>query len=142
MKLPTPQQFASKWQQRTAGSTQALTDGINAVTESPTAKAAAAADKYVAGVQAAVADGRWQAGLNAVSLTDWKNAMIQKGVGRVSQGTQAAIPKMQAFAAAFFPVLAQNVAQVNAMPSNTLEDRINKMVQMARLNSQFTFKKS
>jgi hypothetical protein len=105
------------------------------VTESPTAKAASNPQKFLMGVQAAVQSGKWQAGLNAVSLQDWKTAMIQKGVGRVAQGTQAALPKMQAFMARFYPILQQNMEQVNAMPNNTLEDRINKMVAMARLNA-------
>lgn len=136
-KLGTPQQVAQKWQQRTSAASQAMTDGVNAVTESPMAKAAANPQKYVDGVMRAVNDGSWVAGLNKKTLAEWKQDMIQKGIPRVSQGTQAAVPKMQNFVAKFFPILQQNMAAVNAMPNNTLEDRLAKMVQMARLNSQF-----
>ena len=140
-KMLSSQQFADKWAQRTAAAGQAFQDGVNSVTQSPMEVAASNPQKYLNGIQAAVADGRYAQGLRSVSLADWKTAMLQKGAGRISSGVAASKGKMADFASQFFPVLAQNVAQVRAMPSDTKADRIQRAVRMMELNSEFTYKK-
>lgn len=133
----SPQQIAAKWQQRLSSASQAYTDGINSVTESPMAKAAANAAGYVAGVTAAVNSGKWQSGLNRVDLNAWKSKATTIGAQRLSSGAAAGQPKMQSFLTQFLPFLQNNVSQIKAMPNTNLEDRINRMVAMARLNAQF-----
>jgi DUF917 family protein len=133
----TSAQIAQKWVDRTSAATQAYTDGINAVTVNPMQKAAANSAGYLAGVQAAVASGKWQAGLNRVSQQQWQQKAIQLGAQRLATGVAAAKMKYQSFMDSFLPVLSQNVAQVNAMPNNSYEARKARAVAMMDLNHQF-----
>ena len=98
--------------------------GVERVTESPTEKAAQQADKYLAGIQEAVSSGKWQAGLRRVTLTDWKNKMLDKGVARISTGIDAAKSKVIEFASELLPFEASLQAQIETMPDMTLEDSI------------------
>lgn len=90
----TAAQVAQKWSANLSASTQQIQNGVNAVTTAPTQLAAANSAGYLAGIQKAVASGKWQANLQRVTLQDWKNSMIAKGIPRVQTGATAAVPKV------------------------------------------------
>jgi hypothetical protein len=131
----TADQVAAKWSQRLQASTQQITDGVNAVTVAPGATAAQRADLWLARVTASKA--KWQAKVGAVTLDQWKAAMLNVGVGRVAQGAQVAQPKVAAFMTKFLPYLKTGVAQVQAMPKVTLQDSINRAVAMIQYNAAY-----
>ena len=54
----TPAQIAQKWARDLAASTETIRQGVEAVSESPTSKAAARSAAYLRGVQQSVADGK------------------------------------------------------------------------------------
>lgn len=135
--MQSPQAIAEKWAQRAGAAGQAYTDGINAVTESPTAKAAARADAYQAGVMRAVATRKFQDGLMRVGVQDWKNAAIQKGAARFTTGVQHAKGKMAAFLNEFLPFLESVKAKLAAMPRGDLEQNLARMMENARAIAQF-----
>jgi len=138
MAMPTPQQATNNWASGMSSSTEKMKAGINAVTESPTAAAARNSDRYLQGIQRAVSSGKWQAGLNAVSLQDWKTSMIEKGVPRVASGAAAAKPKMLAFLQQFLPYVQAGVQQINSSnPRGDLEANIQRSAAMARYNAAF-----
>ena len=118
----TPQQVAAKWASNTSNASQAFKDGVNGVTESPTARAAANSSAYLSGVQQAVASGRWQAALNAVPLDSWKASMLTKGAARISGGVQAAIPKMTAFMTNWLPYEQALKQRIASMPRGGLAE--------------------
>lgn len=126
------QQVAEKWQRRTQGAIQDYRAGVEAVTDSPMAKAASNPEKYLEGVRKAVQDGKWQGGLNRVTLAEWKKLTLEKGAPRISAGVDGAVPKMQAFMADFLPFLENVRSQVDAMPDVTLEDSIARMTAQVR----------
>lgn len=132
-----PNVIANTWAERLGGSTAKITRGIQAVTESPTEAAARNVDRQVMGVQQAAASGKTAAALRRVTLADWQNAAIKKGVSRIGQGAIEAKPKMAAFMAQFLPHLQAGLQAVRQMPKTTLDDRLNRMVAMARHNAQF-----
>ncbi len=132
-----PNSVARKWAQNLSASTESIREGVMGVTESPTAKAADAADRMVAGVQAAVQSGKYQRGLRAVSLEQWKQDMLDKGLSRIAGGAQNAQPKMAAFLTEFLPHVEQVQAKVNSMPKGSLEANINRMIANARGLAQF-----
>lgn len=140
-KTMTSQQFADKWATRLGAAGQAFADGVNGVSSSPMEAAAANPQKFLNGIQDAVNSGKWAANLRSVSLADWKKAMLEKGQGRISSGATAAKSKMVSFFNQFGPVLAQNVATVRGMPSDTKEQRIQRAVAMMQLNSNFKYQK-
>ena len=129
--------IANKWAQAMQGAGAAYQAGIDRVTDSPMAKAAQNVQGYLQGVQDAVNSGKYAAGLNRVSLQDWKNAAKTNGAQRLGSGATLAKPKVQAFLSQFLPVLANNVATVKAMPNATYEQRKARAMAMMDLNHQF-----
>jgi len=138
MPMPSPSVAAQSWQNGMQNATQRIQAGINAVTVSPTQQAAASVDRMVAGIQRAAASGKIQAALQAVTLTDWKDAMLTKGVPRIAQGAAAAKPKMQAFLTSFLPHVSAGMQQMESnMPRGELEQNIARANFMMRHNALF-----
>lgn len=123
---------AEKWQRRTAGSVQDIQTGVQNTDKNPMALAAAAQDRMKARLLAAIDSGKWKAGLLSVSTQQWKDAMIQKGIPRISAGVQQAQPKMATFFGELFPFQDALVTKVDAMPNTSLEDSINRMTTFVR----------
>lgn len=133
----SPQDAAAKWASRLSGSTAEITRGVDSVTENPMQKAATKKDKMLRNLTAAVNSGKWEAGLNRVSLTDWKNAIKNKGIPRISAGAQAAQPKMAAFMTQLLPYQDNLKGQIEAMPDLSLEDNIQRMAAWVRGMADF-----
>lgn len=111
----TPQENAKLWSERLSGAKSRIKSGIQGVTVSPTQKAAAAVDKYKAGCQKAADDGSFVSGCNKVSLQDWKNAAINKGLNNLDTGVregEARVAAFQAKAAPFFKAASDAAAAV------------------------------
>ena len=99
------------------------------VTESPTAKAARNLDKAKAGFIQAVDSGRMAAGLNAVSTQQWITQTVTKGGANYGTGMAASRPKMTAGLSAFRPKFQQVLDEIDAMPTDTIEQRAEKSKQ-------------
>jgi hypothetical protein len=133
----TVQQAREKHASRLKASTGEIQRQVNAVTTAPGIQAAKKADKMLTNITNAITSGRWGRRVSSVSLQDWQSAMINKGIPRISQGIDAAAPKVEAFFAEFFPHLEKIEAEVKAMPDLTLEDNINRAVHAMRRASEF-----
>jgi hypothetical protein len=131
----TAQQIADKWATGVSQSTEALKAGINAVTESPMEKAASAVDRQVAGVIAAAQSGKTAARLRSVSMEQWKQAMLTKGVSRVAGGAAAAKPKFAQFMSEFMPFIRNIVSGLP--PRGDLETNIQRATAVMRGASGF-----
>ncbi len=128
----TPKEFQEKHNRRLKAATEDMRLGVERVTEAPTAKAAKKVDKMRANVLKSIDSGKWAAGLNRVTLDDWKSKMINKGVGRVAAGIDEAEGKVIAFAEKLLPHIDAGQAAVNKLPDVTLEDSIQRMVTFTR----------
>lgn len=137
MAMASAAETAQKWVDRTSAAVSAYVSGIKRTDVNPMEKAAANSAGYLAGVQAAVASGKWAAGLRRVSKEMWTQHAVTLGSQRLGPGVTQAKQKMQAFLDQFLPVLASNVAQVQAMPNNSYEARKARMNAMADLNHSF-----
>lgn len=126
-----PQAIAQLWMQRASSSQDRMKAGVTAVNDSPMEKAAQAAPQWLAGVQRAAAEGSFEAGLRKVSLADWKQKMINKGIPNMATGVREALPDMTKFLAEFLPFAADVSDQIKAMPKGTKEDS------RARMNAAF-----
>lgn len=133
----TPAQFAEKHNRRTKAAIEDLRAGVNAVTESPTAKAAAKADKMKARLVESIDNGKWAAGLKRVTLDDWKSRMINLGIPRISTGLDANKDKVAAFAGELIPFIQTAQQQMASMPDTTLEDSIQRMSAWTRKMATF-----
>lgn len=130
-----PTRATQKWVNNLSGSTESIRAGVAAVSTAPGQRAAAQRAKWLARIQSS-AD-KWAQRVGSVSLGDWQAAMVNVGIPRVAQGAQAKQAKFQNFMTEFLPHLSAGVAKVDAMPSTSLEDNINRAVTMIRHNSTF-----
>lgn len=128
-------QVAQTWANRLGASSQEITAGVNRVTVAPGERAAQQVDAYIAGVQRA--RDKWVRNVSAVSLQSWRDAMIQKGIPRISSGAAAAQPKVEAFMRSFLPYVEQGAATVRAMPKGTIDQGIARATAQIRWNSQY-----
>lgn len=138
--VKTAQQIAEKWARNLGASGQSMTDGINGVSVNPAEKAIAQIPAMVAGVQNAQANGKIEAGLRRVSLQSWKDAMIKKGVPRISGGATAAQPKMASFMQQLLPHIEGGKNMLAGMPRGSPSANDARM--MAWTNYMRQFKRS
>ena len=137
----SPSEVTEKHARRLKGSIEDMRAGIERVTSSPTAAAAAKQDKMKAKINAAIDSGKWAAGLRAVSLEEWKDKVTTKGLPRVAAGIDAAAPKVEKFYSQLLPFIDTVKGNVKKMPDLTLEDSINRMSTFVRGMAKFSFKK-
>jgi len=123
-----PTRWAAKWRRNMEASTNDIRDGVNAVTEAPTKKAAARVGTMKARFIAAVDSGKVAAGLNAVGLEDWRRDMLEKGLPRISEGAAKGEEKTQKAAAALAPQIQRIRDEIDAMPNATEADRKARML--------------
>jgi len=133
----TPQEFQEKHARRLKGAITDMQRGIERVTEAPTLKAAAKKEKMLTNLQKAVTEGKWESGLKRVSLEEWKTKTIEKGLGRVSAGIDAAADKVISFAEELLPYQDRLRDELKTMPDVTLEDNINRMTTFIRGMAKF-----
>lgn len=137
MATPTPAQAAEKWGRRLKAAQPDIQRGVEAVTVAPTEQAANAQDKMLAKLTEAVTSGKWAKGLRRVTLQDWRDATIKKGIPRLAAGVDAGAPKMEAFMTEFLPHAERVSAEVAAMPDLTLEDSIARSNHAIRRLAEF-----
>ena len=128
----SPQAVAQKWVRNLSGSTQDITEGVQAVTESPTAKAADQSAKYLLNVQRAVDSGKYASRLRGVSLQDWKDKTLSKGIGRIAKGASDAEGDFQDFMAELIPFQERLQEVIDQMPDTSLEDSIARQAEWTR----------
>ena len=126
---------SNKWLAHLSQATPEITAGVARVTKAPGQLAAAQAQKWLARTTASQA--KFAANSAKVSLSDWQSAMTNVGIPRIAQGAQQKQDKFTNFMNGFLPYLQSGVTKVEAMPSVTLEDNINRATAMIRHNAAF-----
>lgn len=122
MAMKSAANVAEKWVRNTSQATESVRQGVQSVTEAPSEAAIRNKANYLAGVTRAYNDGSYEAGLRRVTLQDWQQAMLTKGVQRLSQGVQAAKGKMQSFMERWLPYEEELSRRIAAMPKGSLAD--------------------
>ena len=133
----TPDQIVRMWAERGAASSEAVKAGVNAVKESTGAMAAAQADLWVTRVQNAKQ--KFIEKTSAVSLNDWKQSMLGKGLTNMQNGYNDALNqrKFLNFMRFFLPYVREGAARVRAMPRGNLQMAIARAEAMIRHNAAF-----
>ena len=129
-KMPTAAAAAAKWKRNTAGAVEDYKAGVDSVTEAPGEAAAAAADRYAAGVADAVESGRFAARSRGVSLAEWKGAAKEKGAQRLASGAAAAEQKTARAMERNFTNI--ETARSELPPRGSIEENLNRANQFAR----------
>lgn len=132
--IPSAAEAASRWSQGFGAAGQRWADGINAVTVSPGTLAAAAKDRYVAGVNQQA--NKWASRVAAMTLADWKSQAVQKGQARLAGGAQAGMSKYQQRIAAVLEAEKSIIAGLP--PRGTVEQNIQRSSQFQlQMHQQF-----
>ncbi len=128
---------AEKHARRLTGATEDIRQGVERVTVAPGQLAAAKVDKMRQNLLASIDDGTWATNVAKVTVGEWKDDMLNKGVNRIGPGVTAAIPKTAVFFSELFEHQDKIVAEINNMPDLSLEDNIGRMVHNARRMAEF-----
>lgn len=124
---------AAEWKNRLSASTQKMTDGVNSVTVAPGQAAARQKDVYVQNVTASA--NKWATNVASVSLSEWQQAIISKGIPRVATGAAAAESKMQQFFTKLLPYIAAGKGSLPARGG--LDQNIQRSAAWIRYMAQF-----
>lgn len=133
----TDAQWAEKWGRRLKGATQDIRNGVERVTESPMELAAAKQDKMLANVTEAVRSGKWARGLRRRTLAEWKDRVLNIGVGRIPAGVDAAEGDVREFARDLIDHQNAGLGRIDAMPDVTVEDGIARAAAWIRHMAEF-----
>ncbi len=128
-------QVVKKWADNLSASGDSIRAGVNAVATAPGQTAATHKDQYLAGVQRSV--DKWATRVAAVSLQQWKDDMLTKGLPRIATGANSGKRKYGAFLNLFFQYLQGLDSILNQNPRGSLEQNIARMVATVRFLSEF-----
>lgn len=125
--MPNVTDVANKWKTNFGNAATAWQAGVNAVDQPPGVAAAAAKDRYVAGVNQA-AD-KFARNVANVTLGDWKSACQTKGATRFASGAAAGVNKYQSKMAGVLQAIGQ--IRDSLPPRGDINANIARMSQMA-----------
>ena len=132
---------AEKWSRRLKGAVEDIRTGVEETTKNPAEEAVKKKAKWVARMTSKEVQDKWERRLRNVSLDDWKNAMINKGLGRISAGVDEAQDDFEEFMGELLPHIDAGKATIEKMPDVTLEDNIRRMETFVRHMAKFSRKK-
>lgn len=133
----TAAEFREKHARRLKGAVDDIRLGVDRVVDAPGVKAAAKKDKWIQNLSKQETVDKWARRVAAVPLDDWKAKMINKGIGRIAAGIDAAAPKVEEFAEKLIAHQNTGLAKIDAMPDLTLEDSIQRMSTWTRHMTTF-----
>ncbi|MEM3860759.1 MAG: hypothetical protein QW478_15425, partial [Candidatus Micrarchaeaceae archaeon] len=120
----TPDAIVQRWQTNLANAGATITAGVNALKTAPGQSAAAAKQDWIAAMTNKAVQDRWATQVAAVTLQQWQQAMIQKGIPNLQNGVANAKTKMTNFITWLVNTENQLLPTIDAMPSLTLQQRI------------------
>lgn len=133
----TGSEFAEKWARRLSGATEDIRSGVESVTEAPGKKAAEKKAKWAAKMAEAATQEKWARNIAAVTLDDWKRAITEVGIPRISAGVNANVPKMAKFGEQLLSYQNANIGKIKGMPDVTLADSKARMDAWFDIMSKF-----
>lgn len=122
-------QFAERWSRGLTGAADKIRQSVEAVTDSPTEAAAAQADVWLQNVTNSRE--KYVSGLRSVSLQDWKNATLTKGIPALQNSVSVAKPKVQKAAGVLIPALNDLLGTLPAR-GTTLDQNLERVRHMAQ----------
>lgn len=133
--------ISEKWNRRMKGAVTDIQKGIDAVTTSPTEKAADKSEKMLTNLTQAVSSGKWANSLRKVTLSDWKTKTKEKVASRLASGVDGAMAKRQEFDKYLVNTLNGVLPEINNMPDLTLEDSVNRVRRLMEHMANNPYKK-
>lgn len=135
----TAEEFQEKHARRLKAAVEDMRAGVARVTEAPGRAAAAKKSKWVAKLSEPAVQEKWARRVAAVTLVEWQDAMINKGINRVAAGIDGAKGKTIAFAEKMIPHMNSGLVELDTMPDLTLEDSVSRAGFWIRHMAKFTY---
>jgi hypothetical protein len=123
----TAEEYAEKQARNLKNSLPDIRRGIERVSSAPGQAAASAQQRMKDNLNRSIDDGRWAAKVSGVSLEEWKQAALTKGVDRIAQGIDQAHGKQVQMAGRLLAAVDSASAKVKNMPKGTIQDSIQRM---------------
>lgn len=136
------QQWLDKWGQRMGTAGPFIQAGVQRVQTAPGQSAAASAQLFAQRINEAITSGLWAKRVGSVSLQDWQQAMITKGIPRLTQGIAVAQKTKGPQITALLAAVDQASAAAKALPKGSLENSIQRAVTFMRTMSQLAPKRT
>ena len=130
-------EFAEKWNRRIKGALEDIRKGVEKLDKNPAELAIAKKEKMKARLIEAIDSGKWESGLKKVTLEEWKQKMLRKGISRIPAGADEAVDKVRDFAQQLLPHIEEGLRKIESMPDVTLEDNIRRMEEFIRHMAKF-----
>ncbi len=118
------------WVSGASAATTKYVTGVQQTTVDPTQRAIAAQNALLANFNAAVTSGRWARNLAAVGKAGWQ-AITAAKAPNYATGVSASEGKYVAAVTPLFQFMATEINKIDAMPSGTLADSIQRMTTWA-----------
>lgn len=122
----TASQWLDKWGRRLNAAGQDIQTGVKSVTTAPGVAAAAQQQLWLQKIQQSAT--LWAKQVASVSLSDWQNSMIQKGVPRIAAGVTAAQATKSQVISNLLSAVDAAAAAANSSPRGSLEQNIQRAV--------------
>jgi hypothetical protein len=123
MALPTPQEVAAKWAQRSSAAAQDYVTGAQRTDKDPTALAIAAIPRMRSQILAAIDTGKVAAGLRRSGKQGWLDGVTGKGAANYSTGVSQAQPKVEQAFGPLLSYIGAGQSRLASMPANTNQER-------------------
>jgi hypothetical protein len=129
--------IVTRWMTNLSNASATITAGVNAVKTSPGQAAAAHKADWVAAMTSAAVQNRWAQQVGAVTLQQWQDAMVKKGIPNIATGVANAKNKMTQFMTSLIATENAILPTISAMPNLTLTQRIARATAwMTAMNKQ------
>lgn len=132
----TPESRADKWARRTSASQPDWQAGVEAVTDSPMAKAAASADLWQQRLTQPETKDKFKRNVSRVSTEQWKSKTVA-GASRFSSGAQANVDKMVQHQRDSEAYIEAGRRMIATMPNLTVEDKANRAAAWVRYMAKY-----
>lgn len=106
LRVVSSETAARRFKERGSAASKDYTDGVTGAGGKWAAATAASADNFAAGVQSAIADGRFKKGVEKAGAGKYEEAAKTIGSARFPQGIQAAGPRYQTAVQPYLSALA------------------------------------
>ena len=132
----TPEQRAEKWARRVAASAPDWQAGVEAVTDSPMAKAAASADAWQQKLAMPEVKEKFKRNVGRVSTETWKQKTVA-GASRFTSGAQANVDKMVQHQRDSEAYIEAGRRMIAGMPNITVEDKAARAAAWVRYMAKY-----
>jgi hypothetical protein len=116
--------WLQKWGTRLNSAQSDMKTGAMRVTRAPGESAAAAAPLMLQRITESINSGLWAKNVSAVTLAQWQDAFVNKGIGRVGAGVTAAQKTKGQVITNLLNAVDVSAAKARSLPKGTIENSI------------------